>query len=70
MDYTVHISRSKSTIKALEEGVKCFHNKDIGTTSMVVLVYLFLTLYIFHTFFSASIADFKQVNAGWVILDI
>ena len=40
------------------------NNKD---TSDVVLVSLLLTLNIFHTFFfSVSIVNFVQVNAGWV----
>ena len=29
------------------------------------LVFLLLTLNIFHTFFSVSIVDFEQVNATW-----
>ena len=32
----------------------------------VVLVFLLLTLKIFHTFFSVSIVDFEQVNVSWV----
>ena len=31
----------------------------------VVLVFLVLTLNIFHNFFSVSIVDFEQVNASW-----
>ena len=33
----------------------------------VILVFLLLTLNIFHTLLSRFIAEFKQVNAGWVI---
>ena len=33
----------------------------------VALVFLFLTLNIFHTFFSVSIVDFKQVNIIWLV---
>ena len=31
----------------------------------VVQVFLLITLDIFHTFFSASIVDFEQVNVNW-----
>ena len=31
----------------------------------VVLVFLLITLNIFHTFFCVSIADFEQVNGTW-----
>ena len=34
----------------------------------VVLVSLLLTLNIFHTLFSASIAHFKQANVSWVCI--
>ena len=37
-------------------------NKITRTTS----VFSLLTLNIFHTFFSVSIFDFKQVYANWV----
>ena len=48
----------KVTIKTLEKGVK--HVDD------VVLLFLLLTLNIFHTFFSGvSIVDFEQVNVSW-----
>ena len=33
----------------------------------VVLVFLLLTLNTFHTFSSASIVDFDQLNDSWVI---
>ena len=32
-----------------------------------VLVFLLLTLNIFHTFFSVSIVEFELVNVSWVI---
>ena len=35
-------------------------------TRMTSLVSLLLTLNIFHTFFSASLVNFEEVNAGWV----
>ena len=35
----------------------------------VLLVFLLLTLNVFHTFFSVSIVDFKQVNVNWVTKD-
>ena len=40
------------------------HQKDVND---VVMVFLLLTLNLFHTFFSVSIADFEQVNitADW-----
>ena len=31
----------------------------------VVLVFLLLTLNIFHTFFCGSIAEFEQVHVSW-----
>ena len=31
----------------------------------IVLVFLLLTLYIFHTFSSVSIVDFEQVDVSW-----
>ena len=33
----------------------------------VILVFLLLTLNIFHTFSSVPVVDFKQVNVSWVI---
>ena len=42
--------------------------KNIRTTSDVVLVFLMLTLNIFHTFFSVSLVDFEEVNVSWLIL--
>ena len=42
------------------------NNKNIRIKSNdVVLVFLLLTLNIFH-FFSVSIVDFERVNVGWV----
>ena len=32
----------------------------------VVLVFLLVTLNIFHSFFSVSIVDFEEVNISWV----
>ena len=32
----------------------------------VFLVFLLLTMNIFHTFFSVSVVDFEQVNVSWV----
>ena len=34
----------------------------------VVLVFLLLTLNIFHTFSSVSIVDFELVNLSWAVL--
>ena len=39
-------------------------NKNTRTTSDIALMFLLLTLNIFDTFFSVSIADFKQVNVS------
>ena len=39
------------------------NKKTQNDANDVVLVFLLLTLNIFHTFFSASIVDFDQVNA-------
>ena len=38
------------------------HQNDVNA---VVLVFLLLTLNIFHTFFSVSIVDFEQANVSW-----
>ena len=32
----------------------------------LILVFLFLTQNIFHTFFSVFIVDFEQVNVSWI----
>ena len=39
------------------------YNKN--TRKEVVLVFLWLTLNIFHTFFSVSLVDFGQLNVSW-----
>ena len=48
------------------------NNKDSRTThwrrSNVFIGALLLTLNIFHNFFSVSIVNFEQVNAGWVFV--
>ena len=50
---------SKSNIQTLEKGEKyVFHD--------IFLVFLLLTLSIFHIFSGASIVDFGQVNVSWV----
>ena len=41
------------------------NNKNTRNVIDVVLVFLLLTLNIFHTFSSVSIADFEQVNISW-----
>ena len=52
---------SKSAIETLE--------KDQHDVIDFVLVFLLLTLNIFHTFFSSvSIVDFEQVNISWETL--
>ena len=38
------------------------HENDVNG---VVLVFLLLTLNIFHTFFSVFVVDFEQVNVSW-----
>ena len=43
------------------------NNKSIIQT-LIILVFLLLTLNIFHTFFSVFIIDFEQVNVNWVII--
>ena len=43
------------------------NNKNTRTTFIdVFLVFLLVTLNIFHTFSSISIVDFEQVNVSWV----
>ena len=41
------------------------HENDVNG---VVLVFLLLTLNIFHTFFSISIVEFEQVNVSWEVV--
>ena len=41
-------------------------SKDTRTTSDVVLVFLLLTLNMFHTCSSVSIVNFEHLDAGWV----
>ena len=43
------------------------NNKD--ATSNAVLVYLLLTLNIFHTIFSVCIVDFEQLNVYWMYIE-
>ena len=54
---------SKSTIETFKKGVKYAKSYIID----VVLMFLLLTLNIFHTFFSVFIVSFKQVNVSCVI---
>ena len=58
---------SYSTIETLEKGVcsklAIKHQNDVTD---VVLVFLLLTLNIFHKFSNVSIVDFEQVNITWV----
>ena len=42
------------------------NNKNTRTTLDVILVFLLLTLNIFHTFFNVSIVNFELVNVNWV----
>ena len=42
------------------------HENDVND---IVLVFLLLTLNVFHSFFSASIVDFEQVNVCWVKME-
>ena len=59
---------SNSAIETLEKGVRYVQSKQQkhqNGATVVVLVFLFLTFNIFHVFFfSASIADFEQVNVS------
>ena len=43
------------------------HNKN--NVIDVVLVFLLLTLNIFHAFFRVSSVDFEQVNVSWESID-
>ena len=62
---------SKSTIEALEKGVKQLPSqqkfqvniKNSRTTSFCC--FFWFTLNIFHTFFAVSIVEFGQVNVNW-----
>ena len=51
---------SKLTIKTLNK-----HKKHD-----VVLVFLLLTLNIFHSFFSVSIVGFEQVKVSWIFFEL
>ena len=44
------------------------YNKN--TRKEVILVFLWLTLNIFHTFFSVSLVDFGQLNVSWAIVKV
>ena len=58
---------SKSTIEAIEKEVKYvqrFQKRQQNDVINIVMVDLSLTLNIFHTFFSAFIVDFEQLNVG------
>ena len=58
---------SKSTIEAIEKDVTYVQSLQIRQQNDViniVMVDLSLTLNIFHTFFSAFIVDFEQLNVG------
>ena len=55
---------SYSTIETLEKGA-C-SKLAIKHVTDVVLVFLLLTLNIFHNFSNVSIVDFEQVNITWV----
>ena len=68
--YSLIFTYSKSTIETLEKDVKYVQSqqyKHQNDATDVVLVFLLLTLNIFHTFFSVSYVDFEQVNfVSWV----
>ena len=36
----------------------------------LILVFLLLTLNIFHTFFSVSIVYFEQINISWITIGV
>ena len=58
---------SKSTIEAIEKDVtyvQSLQKRQQNDVINIVMVDLSLTLNIFHTFFSAFIVDFEQLNAG------
>ena len=41
--------------------------QGVKNVSDVILVFLLLTLNIFHTFSSISIVDFERINVSWVV---
>ena len=44
------------------------NNKNNEVVNEVVLLFLLLTLNIFHNFFgSVSIADYEKVNSSWIL---
>ena len=58
---------SKSTIEAIEKDVtyvQSLQKRQQNDVIDIVMVDLSLTLNIFHTFFSAFIVDFEQLNVG------
>ena len=58
---------SKSTIEAIEKDVtyvQSLQKRQQNDVINIVMVELSLTLNIFHTFFSAFIVDFEQLNVG------
>ena len=59
---------SKSKIETLEKGVKYiqrYQQKYQNAVIEVVLVFLLLSLNIFHTFSSVSIAALELINVSW-----
>ena len=58
---------SMSTIEAIEKDVtyvQSLQKRQQNDVINIVMVDLSLTLNIFHTFFSAFIVDFEQLNVG------
>ena len=58
---------SKSTKEAIEKDVtyvQSLQKRQQNDVINIVMVDLSLTLNIFHTFFSAFIVDFEQLNVG------
>ena len=44
-------------------------NNENTKTTDVVLVFLLLTLNIYHTFFQCFFDDFEQINVSWVVFN-
>ena len=61
--YFFKVNNRKTSRKRCVNIVKV-NNKNIRTTD-VVLIFLLLTLNIFHTFICFFILDFEQVNVSW-----
>ena len=65
----IEIIEIETIIETLEKG-DIYAQRTQYDITRVVLMFLLLTLNIFHTFFSVSTVYFEQVNVCWVLWEI